>query len=103
MRLDGTSGIAWPNFSWQKHSLDKVAQHHKSVQHWGNHHLPGLFQWIVLTVKKFPRVQLEEVMFFFYLLPFPQNSLQKGGLHLLCSFKYWDMEQATFHCLLIYT
>lgn len=44
-RLDGTSGIIWSNFSWQKHSLDKVAQysaqHHKSAQHWGNHHLPG--------------------------------------------------------------
>ena len=43
-RLKGTARSIWSNLSWQKHGLDKMAQHHvqpnlKSV--WEIPHLPG--------------------------------------------------------------
>jgi len=45
-RFEGTSRIIWSNFSWQKHSLDKMTQHPiqpnlRYVQCQGIHRFPG--------------------------------------------------------------
>lgn len=80
-RLDGISGI-----SCQKHSLHKGAQHHESVQHWGTHHLPG--EIIPMDCSHCEKISLcpaGRSNLSPYLLPFPQDSLQKGSLHLLYS------------------
>lgn len=50
-RLEGTLKIIWSNFAWQKHGLDKVAQHSvqldlKKVQCWRTHHFP----WEIISV-----------------------------------------------------
>lgn len=89
-KVGWTSGIIWSNFSWQKHSPDKVAQHpaqhHRSVQHWGNHHLPGeIIPMHYSHCEKMSLCPAGRSNLFSYLLPFPHNSLEKGSLHLLCS------------------